>query len=93
MEHVLHHDDGSQFLAVGMLVDYLLLACVAHAGRAHADAELALAVGALEHELLSWLVLCFVEGYVLVTLGATYFFHVDRCFFLVGNVGSVSGAG
>ena len=81
VEYVFHDDDVSVvlllffFLRRWCSLSFLVLAGGHQFGHSDTYAELAMTIRALEDECLSVRIAGFVEGDVLVTLGATYSFH------------------
>ena len=75
MEYVFDYNDRSATLFVGLLIRILVLLALKKFAHTNAYAKLLAAVGALEYQRLTSLVLGLVEGDVLVALGAAYSFH------------------
>ena len=76
VEHILHHDDTSQFTFGLLGVGLRFLTRALHLTGAQSYAKLLVAVGTYKHQLLTGLITGFVEYYIIVALGTTYPLHV-----------------
>lgn len=65
------------FLGIGLAL------CLMELGNAHTYGKLLAALGTLEDQLLTILVLRFVKYYIVIAFGATYAFHSVCCLFFI----------
>ena len=78
VEDIFHHHYATALVFVCLLVQNLVLACIAHLACAHAYAKLLGTFRTLKYQLLASLVFCLVESNVTVTFRATYTLHVIK---------------